>query len=139
MVRAENTKTIKINGKITLIPQYLYNELNKYSIRFMMKSKGEKHSSSKVKTLNAVDVESLEGINDFVELAVSENRLKQGLTWLQENQFPLDAKSTGEYLKWITADVFKEESDTIVANKLDAKKIRSAISVKARNWFLNSI
>jgi len=112
---------------------------SKNNQNFKFKSKGEKHSSSKVKTLNAVDVESLEGINDFVELAVSENRLKQGLTWLQENQFPLDAKSTGEYLKWITADVFKEESDTIVANKLDAKKIRSAISVKARNWFLNSI
>ena len=106
---------------------------------FKFKSKGELHSSSKVKTLNSVDVESLEGVNDFVELAVSKNRLKQGLTWLQENQFPLDAKSTGDFVKWVVSDVFKEESDTIVANKLDAKKVRSAISVKARNWFLNSI
>lgn len=106
---------------------------------FRFKSKGEKHSASKVKTLNTVNVEEIEGLNEFVEYAASENRLKQGLTYLQENGFPLSVKSTGDFIRWVVNDVYKEESDTIVANKLEVKKVNSAISVKARMWFLNNI
>jgi len=107
-------------------------------IRF--KVKGAEHAVSKTKNVVDVVPESLEGINDFVELTVTENRLEQGLKWLKsEVSRRPESKHTGDFVKWIVSDVFKEESDTIVANKLDAKKIRSAVSVKARNWFLNSI
>lgn len=47
-----------------------------------MKTKGSKHSTSKVKTLKeiaAVDIEKLNSIKELVASAVSENRLKQGL------------------------------------------------------------
>jgi hypothetical protein len=104
---------------------------------YQFKSKGEKHSSSKVKSLNAVDVELVEEIKEFVDLAITENRLEQGLQYLQEMGFSLEPKSTGEFLSWIVKDVIKEEIDTIVANQFDVKKIKSAISVKARMWFLN--
>lgn len=36
------------------------------------KSKGEKHSASKVKVLNSIDVEEMATINEFIEMAVSE-------------------------------------------------------------------
>jgi hypothetical protein len=104
---------------------------------YQFKSKGEKHSSSKVKSLNAVDVELVEEIKEFVDLVITENRLEQGLQYLQEMGFSLEPKSTGEFLSWIVKDVIKEEIDTIVANQFDVKKIKSAISVKARIWFLN--
>lgn len=103
------------------------------------KSKGEKHSSSKVKTLNAVDTESLEGLKEFVELAVTENRLEQGLQYLQEMGLSLENKSTGDFLSWVVKDVIKEETDTIVANQFDVKRIKSAVGVKARMWFLNRV
>lgn len=103
------------------------------------KSKGEKHSVSKVKVLNAVDIEQIEGINDFVEYAVTENRLQQGITYLKENGFELSQKSTGDYLRWVVNDVIKEETDTIVANQIDVKKLNSAMSVKARMWFFNNL
>jgi len=101
------------------------------------KSKGEKHSASKVKVLNSIDVESMEGINSFVEMAVSENRLLQGVSVLKENGIPIESKNTGEFLRWIVTDVLKEESDTILANNLDDKKLKNAIVTKSRMWFLN--
>lgn len=33
----------------------------------------------------------------------------------------------------------KEETDTIVANQVDVKKVNTAVSKKAREWFFNKI
>lgn len=103
------------------------------------KSKGEKHSVSKVKTLNAVDVESLAGIQEFVDNVVTENRLEQGLGYMNEMSINVNSKNTGEFLRWVVTDVLKEETDTIVANQFDMKKIKGAIVNKARVWFLNKV
>lgn len=91
----------------------------------------------KVKQLNAVDTEMLNGINEFVNYAVTENRLEQGITFFNENNIKVDMKSTGRFLGWVINDILKEESDTIKNNNFDNKKIKSAISKKARTWFLN--
>lgn len=103
------------------------------------KSKGAKHSASKVKVLNSIDVELMESINEFVELSVSENRLKQGISFFNENNILVDSKNTGEFLRWIVNDVLKEEKDTLEASGLDEKKVKNAIVTKARIWFLNQI
>lgn len=105
--------------------------------RYVYKSKGMKHSSSHVKTISAVDVEAIQNINEFVEYAVTENRLSQGIDKMVELGIALDAKSTGDYLRWVYNDVIKEESDTIIQNGIDPKKIGSAISTKARQYWLN--
>ncbi len=104
---------------------------------YQFKVKGEKHSISKVKTLAPIDVEMINNISEFVDNVLTEQRLMQGVTWLNENSKSLDQKSTGDYLRWVVNDVIKEESDTIVANQLDVKKINSIISNKARLWFFN--
>lgn len=101
------------------------------------KSKGEKHSASKVKTLNVVDVELMESINEFIELAVSENRLQQGISYFNENNIEVDSKNTGQFLSWVVRDVLKEEVDTLEQNGLDEKKAKNAIVKKARIWYLN--
>lgn len=103
------------------------------------KSKGEKHSASKVKVLNAIDVEAMKNINEFVEMAVSENRLKQGISFFKENNILIDSKNTGEFLRWVVNDVLKEERDTLDASGLDEKKVKSTIVSLARVWFLNNI
>lgn len=103
------------------------------------KSKGEKHSVSKVKTLNAVDVEALAGIQEFVDNVVTDNRLNQGLGYLKEMGIEIDSKNTGEFLRWVVGDVVKEETDTIVANQFDMKKVKAAVVNKARVWFLNNL
>lgn len=103
------------------------------------KSKGEKHSVSKVKTLNAVDVELMKNITEFVDMAVTENRMEQGLSYFKENNIEIDPKNVGQFLRWIVTDVLKEESDTLEKSGLDDKKIKNAIVSKARIWYLNSI
>jgi hypothetical protein len=105
----------------------------------IFKSKGEKHSVSKVKTLNAVDVESMAGIQEFADSVVTENRLEQGLGYLTEMRIEISPKTTGEFLRWVVTDVLKEETDTIVANQFDMKKVKNAVVNKARMWFLNKI
>lgn len=103
------------------------------------KSKGEKHSTSKVKTLNTVDVEVMNSINEFATMAVSENRLNQGISYFKENNIEIIPQNTGVFLKWISTDIIKEESDTLVASGLDVKKVMGAVSTKARIWYLNHI
>jgi hypothetical protein len=107
------------------------------SLKF--KSKGEKHSVSRVKKLNPIDVESVAGIKEFIESAVTEARLEQGISFFKENNIEVDSKNTGAFLSWIVKDILKEESDTIAENGLDEKRVKSAIVTKARAWFLNHL
>ncbi len=103
------------------------------------KSKGEKHSHTRVKVINAADVEMMENIDEFIEAVVTENRLNQGITYLNEQSIPVDAKSTGEFLRWVVMDVMKEENDTMEANGLDEKLVKKAIAAKARSWFMRQV
>lgn len=109
---------------------------------FKFKSKGEKHSVSKVTKLNEIDTVMLENVEKFVNLAVTDNRLLQGIEYLKLNNLELTQKTTGNYLRWVINDVLKEEQDTIVKNQFDIKKITSTIGNKARRWYfdyLNSL
>lgn len=101
---------------------------------FKFKSKGEKHSSSKVKVLNSVDTEKLKGILDFVEYVCTESRLNQGLEHVE-----LDIKNTGKFIKWVNDDVLKEESDTLVANGIVWKEAAGRIAKKASEFFKSKL
>lgn len=104
---------------------------------FTFKVKGEKHSASKVKTLAAIDVEAVQAIHDFIDMAVTEARLEQGLqNLINEQQKPFDMTSLGDFIRWVFNDVMKEEMDTIVASQLDPKKLGGPIANKARPWFI---
>ena len=104
--------------------------------RLLMKAKGEKHSVSKVKTIAAVDIEKVNTVNEFVDYAVTDNRLQQGIDEVF-GEDELDIRKMSDYLRWVFNDVVTEEIDTITENGLDAKKdIGKAISTKARNYFM---
>jgi hypothetical protein len=92
-----------------------------------------------VKTLASPNIEHIENIKKFVGYAVTESRLNQGLDYLREQHLEIDTKNTGAFLKWISNDVMKEESDTMSANGLDIKHVGSALSKKAREWFMNHL
>lgn len=99
------------------------------------KAKGEKHSASKVSSVAAVDVELIQAVEAFVDYAVTESRLQQGVQYLQEMQLEVDLKNTGHFLKWMVSDIRKEESDVVVGNGLDDSRLNKAISARARKWF----
>jgi len=105
---------------------------NGHKLRF--KVKGEKHSVTKVKKLASVDTEKLANIEEFVEYAVTENRINQGLKAL----FPdgdLNKSRLGEFMKWMMTDILAEESDTMADNGLEPKDIGKYVSNKARTMF----
>jgi len=99
------------------------------------KVKGEKHSSSKVKTLAAVDVEKLETIQTFIEYVVTESRVNQAIENVFPNSEPLDVKKMGDVIRWVVNDVIKEEMDTMVENNVEPKEINKYISAKTREMF----
>ena len=111
-------------------------DTEKGTIRF--KVKGEKHSSSKVKKLAPVDTEKLNSIREFAEYSVTESRLEQGIekVFTSVNE-EIDIRKMGNFLRWITNDIIKEEMDTLKDNGLEPKEITKAVSNIARQWFLN--
>ncbi len=101
--------------------------------------KGEKHSSSKVKTLAAVDVEKLENIQSFVEYAVTESRFKQALENVFPNDEPIENKKLGDVIRWVVNDVVKEEMDTMADNKIEPKDVNKYLSSKVRDMFFKLV
>lgn len=98
------------------------------------KVKGEKHSVSKVKTLAEVDPVRLESIREFIDYAVTENRLQQGL-----GEVGLDQTKIGTFLSWVARDINKEEGDVLEANALTMKDVAKFISNKARSWYMQKL
>lgn len=109
--------------------------------QYNFKSKGEKHSVSKVKVIADVDIEKINKIKDFVDYSVTENRLNQGIEYLKEMNKELDISNMGDFLRWPANDVLKEEQDVITENGLDndLKNIMKSVSSKGRKWFMDKI
>lgn len=105
---------------------------------FAFKSKGMLHSASKVKTLAAVDVEKVASQREFAEKTVTENRCRQGIDKLREAGKKLDRTSVGDFIKWVVADVEKEEADTAKASGLDLKAASGEVTKAARVWFFKN-
>jgi len=104
-----------------------------HHLRF--KVKGEQHSVSKVRTLASVDVEKLKNITEFIEYAVTQNRLEQGYDelFIKTVKTPTQ-KDIGLFIKWVNTDILKEESDTMESNGIQSKDIGKVVSAKARKW-----
>lgn len=109
-------------------PDYGYDSGNWF------KTKGQKHSVSKVKSVAAVNPEKLNSIKAFVEYAVTENRLEQGL-----GEVGLDQKSIGKFIGWVNKDINKEEGDVLESNNLSMKEVGKNLSDKARIWYIEQL
>lgn len=103
------------------------------------KVKGEKHSSSKVKTLAAVDTEKLNSITEFIEYAVTDSRFNQALENVFPNNEPIDTKKLGDVIRWVVNDVIKEETDTLASNGLEPKDVNKYLSASVRTKFFNLV
>ena len=101
------------------------------------KVKGEKHSSSKVKTIASVDVEKIDSITEFIEYSVTESRLNQALENVFPNNQPIDIKKLGDVIRWVVNDIIKEETDTLASNGLEPKDVNKYISNSVRTKFFN--
>lgn len=103
------------------------------------KVKGEEHTTSKVKTLAASDPEKVKSVVEFIEYAVTENRLKQGLQVMQERNVKFDRTGTGDYIRWVVNDVLSEEYDTMRASLLEEADVNREVTIQAKNFWFKTI
>ncbi len=104
-----------------------------------MKTKGEKHSASKVKVIAVVDIDKVKSVDEFVDQTVTENRLNQGLDKLKEKGLEVTSQNTGEFIRWIMQDVMKEEIDLLSASGLTTRDVSGKMANKAREFYLRNI
>ena len=105
--------------------------------KYTFKVKGEKHSNSKVKTLKVVDTEKLDKIDKCVEEICHTWRFEQALREVfgPDYEQAIDRKRMSEYLKWISLDTLKEESDIIVSYGFEPKDVMGKVQGKAKEYF----
>lgn len=103
--------------------------------KFIFKVKGEKHSSSKVKTLAKVDPEKLNSINEFVEYACTKNRIEQGI----QETGAKEKKDVPDLLRWVANDIVSEESDTLKDNNLEWKDVAKQAANKIRLYYFEKL
>ncbi len=99
------------------------------------KTKGQKHSSSKVKKVVHIDPEKLSTINEVVDYVVTENRVLQGMQEVNAQEM----KDIGPFLKWLSKDIISEESDTLTSNNLQYRDIAKYVIDKAKQMFIRNL
>ena len=126
-----NTTTYIISGKEYSLPIFGMQKRTFYK-DFVFKAKGAKHAVVKTKTPVQIDPEVAASIDEFVDLFVTENRLEQ----IAGKTGDIDVKKTGQFLQAFNNDVIKESQAELEVSKLTWKDVSSAVSTKARNWYL---
>jgi hypothetical protein len=101
------------------------------------KIKGTRHSNSKVKTLKTVDTEKLDKIDMCVEEICHNWRFEQALVVVFGSDYEntIDRKRIGEYLRFISNDTIKEESDIIASYGFEPKDVMGKVQQKAKEYF----
>jgi len=109
--------------------------------RIIFKTKGEKHSSSKVKTLASVNPEKVKSILEFVENYVSLNRVQQAIREVSDiKDIPVEQitrRDTGDVIRWVVNDIFEEGKATMHASGIEKKDVSKEISHKSRKKFFD--
>jgi len=102
------------------------------------KVKGEKHSSSKVKTVASVDIEKLNSIQEFVDYAATENRFNQAIEYVfAQNNIEPDITKIKLFINWINNDIVKEEISVLANSGLEFKNVVGLISKRSASWFIS--
>ena len=99
------------------------------------KAKGRQHSVSKLRTLARVGTER---VRAFVEYAVTEARMAQGLRQVVGHRQPM-MHEMNAFVRRICADVHKEEAHTLAASNLTMHAVSKAMCVRARKWFVDQL
>lgn len=103
----------------------------------MFKAKGDKHQVlARTKPVQA-EATSAETIDAYVDLVLTENRLLQGAKEVSGKEHTYDKKLTGDFIRWIKADIVKETKAEIEAAGLTVEAAAKAVELKARKWYAN--
>ena len=106
------------------------------TLRF--KSKGDKHSNSKVKTHKPVDTEKADAIRSLAESLMTGERLNQGFEFLAEMNVEPTMQGLGAYLGHVVRDCIAEEKLAISESGIEEKLIGKSLMGIAKRHYMNS-
>lgn len=103
---------------------------------YVFKTKGPKHSVRKNPNEKAatVDVEKVNSIQECVDIILTENRMKQ---MIEVHKIEIIPANFGEFLKAVSLDCIKEESDVLNANNLIWKDVSSTVTQRCKEWYFS--
>jgi hypothetical protein len=101
---------------------------------YVFKTKGPKHSVRKSPTAKAatVNVEKVNSVHECVDIMLTEQRMEQ---MISDHKIDLIPENFGLFLKYVSLDCMKEESELLVANDLIWKDVTKTIAVRCRDWY----
>ena len=99
---------------------------------YHFKVKGPSHQIVRKEKLFKIPPGLASSVAAFIEYAVTEARLDQGIAYLEEMNIPVKDESTGKYIAWVVKDVFKEETHTMEKMRLQEKDVKSQLSKTVR-------
>jgi len=105
------------------------------------KVKDERHSSSKVKTLAAVDVERINDIKELADRLANNGRLEQiaQTTFDLLNGGEYDQTKIGVFIKNCMSDIAKEDLDMIAASGFNMKEVSGPIAKICRDFVMKNL
>lgn len=113
---------------------------------FMFKYKGEKHQrggKSKVPTrLPQLTDEQQVLVDAFFQEALKEDRLLQGIEYLEEMFGTYETKHIGEYIKWISHDIIKEmeiELHELALLDITWRRLSGTVTKTAREYLMSKM
>lgn len=109
---------------------------------YNIKSKGEKHVSTKVKTIGVVNIEAIEEINKLVEYLLYHNQLEsrpaQAIRTLKEQGLAMETmQDTPALINWIRKDIADENMQEILDSGIGVGKVMSACINSAKLYYKN--
>lgn len=112
---------------------------------FKFKHKGDKHArgsgSKKVSAGSGFTPDQVEAFNGFCKVALTNDRLAQGIEHFNEMNIEVVAQNTGKYIKWVNEDVLKEcrqEIDLLEHNHGIAwKSIVKQVTNAAKQYYMS--
>lgn len=119
----------------TLIPEERHDvSVKKELVNF--KTKTERFSTRGKKPAVPLEAGVSERATRFVEYAVGERRLEQGVEYMREMGKTVEKKSVGEFVKWVAQDAVREEKAAMEEMGADEKIVRTLVAGKAKQyWF----
>ncbi|CAF3092463.1 unnamed protein product [Rotaria sp. Silwood2] len=103
------------------------------------KVKGREHLVTEAKALVSIRVIKLANVDEFIAYACTENRMRQALDYMREQDVPIDMKTLDIFLRWLGEDICKEERDTMNASNVSAKEVIRVMAKKAETWFMEKV
>jgi len=109
----------------------------KNPIRF--KVKGEKHQATSEKKVREIDPLVANKAEQFVAAVLTESRLNQGISYLEEMGLEATMQNTGTYIKWVLKDILDEESSLLGDIGLEWDQVKKTLNKKIVTWYKQTV